>query len=59
LRDPVCVMLPGIECLPAWASLLNGVSPKDGFVNGFVAENEVNKVLELHQRACLTDFVKR
>ena len=52
-------MLPRMECLPTLALLFNGVSPKDGFVNGFVVENEINKVLELDQRACLTDFVKR
>jgi len=48
-----------MECLPDWASLLNNVTVKDGSVNGFVAENEIDKVLELHGRACLTDFVKR
>ena len=32
---------------------------KEGYVNGFVAVPDVDKVLELHERACLTDYVKR
>ena len=48
-----------MESLSAWASLLYNVTLKEDSVNGFVAENEVDKVLELHGRACLTDFVKR
>ena len=42
--------------LPAWASLLMRVNVK---VNEFVAVSDVDKVLELHGRACLTDYVKR
>ena len=44
--------------VPAWASLLTRVNVKEGFVNGFVADSDVDKVLELHGRACLTDYVK-
>ena len=44
---------------PPWASLLTGVNVKEGYVNGFVADSDVDKVLELHGRACLTDYVKR
>ena len=45
--------------LPAWASLLTRVNVKEVYVNGFVAVSDVDKVLELHGRACLTDYVKR
>ena len=45
--------------LPSWASLLTHVNVKEGFVNGFVADSDVDKVLELHGRACLTDYIKR
>ena len=45
--------------LPAWASLLTHADVKEGFVNGYVADSDVHKVLELHGRACLTDYVKR
>ena len=40
--------------LPAWASLLTHAGIKEGFVNGYVADSDVHKVLELHGRACLT-----
>ena len=45
--------------LPSWASLLTNVNVKEGFVNGFVADSDVDKVLELHGRECLTDYIKR
>ena len=45
--------------LPSWASLLTHVNVKEGFVNEFVADSDVNKVLELHGRVCLTDYIKR
>ena len=45
--------------LPSWASLLTHVNIKEGFVNEFVAYSDVNKVLELHGRVCLTDYIKR
>ena len=44
--------------LPAWASLLTRVNIKESYVNEFVADSDVDKVLELHGRACLTDYVK-
>ena len=43
---------------PYWASLPTA-NVKEGFVNEFVADSDVNKVLELHGRACLTDYIKR
>ncbi|XP_065920248.1 calcium-responsive transcription factor-like isoform X2 [Dysidea avara] len=44
--------------LPAWGLFLNDVHVKDGFVNGFLSEADIDKVLDLHGRACLTDYVK-
>ena len=44
---------------PAWASLLTRVNQKEGFVSGFVVESDVNKVLELCGRVCLTDYINR
>ena len=43
--------------LPSWASLLTYVNVKEGFVNGFIADSDVDEVLELHGWACL--IVKR
>ena len=43
--------------VPSWASLLTHVNVKEGFVNRFVADSDVDKVLELHGRTCL--IVKR
>ena len=45
--------------LPAWGLFLNDVHVKDGFVNGFLSEVDIDKVLDLHGPACLTDYVKR
>ena len=45
--------------LPPWASVLKCGTIKDNFVHGFVECSEVDGVLELHGRACLTDYVKR
>ena len=46
--------------LPSWASLLTHVNAvKEDFVNGFVADTDVDKVLELHGRAYLaTELLK-
>ena len=42
--------------LPSWASLLTHVNAvKEDFVNGFVADSDVDKVLELHRWACLAN----
>jgi len=46
--------------LPCWASLLKQAKLKEGFVHGFVDElSQVSEVLELHSRACITDYVRR
>ena len=39
--------------LPSWASLLTHGNVKEGFVNRFVVDSNVDKVLELHGQACL------
>ena len=35
--------------------MLTHINVKEGFANGFVADSDVDKVLELHGQACLTD----
>ena len=39
--------------LPSWVSLLTHGNVKEGFVNKFVVDSNVDKVLELHGQACL------
>ena len=44
--------------LPCWVSLLKQAKLKEGFVHGFVELSQVSEVLELHSRACITDYVR-